>query len=117
MLKTLARFTSSFAALLSDQKTVIDADGRIEDIRSAMLDELSALQSSTASSAIWASIARAVDFQTLWYTRSDLFGVLADHLGEEVAREKINAITEMFRGLVADNFLIASAAGQRNRTR
>ena len=39
MRKTISRFTSSFAALLTDQTTVIDADGRTENIRTAMLQD------------------------------------------------------------------------------
>jgi hypothetical protein len=48
---------------------------------------------------------RADDVQTLWYRRSDVLRLLADFHGERVAREKIDEISEMFRGLVPDTIL------------
>ena len=105
MLKTISRFTSSFAALLTDQVTVIDAEGRMEDIRTAMLDALSELDGDhqTGASKAWADIARASDIQTLWYLRSDVLRLLADFYGELVARKRLHEITEMFRGIVPKN--------------
>lgn len=49
MRKTISRFTSSFAALLTDQTTIIDADGRTENIRTAMLQALSQLEDCQAA--------------------------------------------------------------------
>jgi hypothetical protein len=49
MRKAISRFTSSFAALLTDQTTVIDADGRTENIRTAMLQALSEVDGSPAT--------------------------------------------------------------------
>jgi hypothetical protein len=105
MLKTISRYTSSFAALLTDQATLIDADGRTENVRDAMLGALSRLEEHQQKGAykVWADIMRADDIQTLWYLRSDLLRLLADCHGEPVARKKISAITEMFRGMVSEN--------------
>lgn len=102
MRKTISRFTTSLAALLTDQTTVIDADGRTENIRTEMLRALSAIDSNPPmdSSALWARIVRAVDIQTLWYLRSDLLRQLSDFHGEQLACSKLAAITEMFRGIV-----------------
>jgi hypothetical protein len=117
MFKTLSRFTSSFAALLIDQNTELDADGRMEDVRSAMANQLSVIGNSMECTCILSGIARASDIQTLWYLRSDLVKVLADCHGEEIARENVGQITEMFVGLVPQQFLKNSGAGPRNRAR
>lgn len=103
MLQTIARFKTSFAALFSDQTTVMDADGRIEAVRAAMLDALSSIDKneSMGASRTWADIARAADVQTLWYLRSDVLRLLSDFHGEQFARNQLDDITEMFRGVVS----------------
>ncbi|MEI8155533.1 MAG: hypothetical protein WCH60_01610 [Burkholderiales bacterium] len=103
--KTLSRFTSTFAALLTDQSTIIDADGRTENIRNAMLRALSTLEDHHQNDAlkVWSDIVRADDIQALWYLRSDVLRLLADFGGESVARKKLDEISEMFRGMVPDN--------------
>lgn len=105
MRKTISRFTSSFAALLTDQTTVIDADGRTENIRSAMLQALSQLEDGQAADGAktGSDVMRATDIQTLWYLRSDLLLRLSECHGEQVARQRLDAITEMFRGIVHKN--------------
>lgn len=105
MRKTISRFKSSFVALLRDQNTIIDADGRVEAIRTAMLDALANIDPNErmGSSKAWTDIARAADIQTLWYLRSDVLRLLSDFHGEQLARSKLEAMTEMFRGLVAPN--------------
>jgi hypothetical protein len=103
--KTFSRFTSTLAALITDQNTIIDADGRTENIRDAMLRALSTLEDHHHNDAlkVWADIVRADDIQTLWYLRSDMLRLLADFHGEPVARRKLDEISEMFRGMVHDN--------------
>lgn len=105
MRNTIFRFTSSFAALLNDQNTVIDADGRTENIRAAMLQALSetGVNPHMGSSKTWADVVHASDIQTLWYLRSDVLRLLSDFHGEQAARHALNAITEMFRGIVPKN--------------
>lgn len=68
MLKTITRFTSSFAALLTNQDTTIDLNARVEDIRSALLDALMELGAAPVlnSKPTWTAIARASEAQTLW---------------------------------------------------
>lgn len=105
MRKTISRFKSSFAALLTDQTTVIDADGRTENIRTAMLQALSEVDGSPAldASKTWTDVVRAADIQTLWYLRSELLRLLSARHGEQAARQRLNTITEMFRGIVHKN--------------
>lgn len=102
MQKTISRFTSSLAALLTDQTTVIDADGRTENIRTEMLRALYNINKplQTDNSTLRACIERAVDIQTLWYLRSDLLRQLSNFHGEQLACPQLAAITEMFRGIV-----------------
>lgn len=103
MRKTLARFKTSFVALLTDRATTMDAHGRTENIRAAMLDALSLIgtNENMGSSKAWADIARAADVETLWYLRSDVLRLLSDFHGEQIARNKLEAMTELFRGLVS----------------
>lgn len=105
MRKTLARFKSSFASLLRDKDTIIDADARVEGIRMAMLDALQCIDANEemGSAKAWTDIARAADIQTLWYLRSDVLRLLSDFHGEQQARDKLEAMTEMFRDLVPPN--------------
>lgn len=105
MRNTLLRFTSSFVALLVDTNTVIDADGRMEDIRTAMQQALSELDFDldTGATKAWTDVVRASDIQTLWYLRSDVLRLLSDCHGEQVARARLDTMTELFRGVVHAN--------------
>lgn len=105
MRKTISRFTSSFAALMTDQATVIDADGRTENIRTAMLQALAEVDGGPAldTSKTWTDVVRASDIQTLWYLRSELLRLLSERHGEQAARQRLDTITEMFRGIVHKN--------------
>ena len=102
MFKSLSRFTSSFAAILSEQNTILDLDGRVEVIRAAMLDLLVEIEANAVSKA-WQDVDRAHDAQALWYLRSDLSRLLGEHVGEQDARIKMDRVTEMFRGVVPKN--------------
>lgn len=117
MLKSLSRFTSSFAALLTDPAAEADLEGRFEDIRQAMAFELMQAEDSDDCSFVWAGIARATDVAALWYLRSDLLRVLAENLGEPLARAQVDRITEMFRGRVPAQLMSRTGAGPRSRSR
>jgi hypothetical protein len=105
MLHTISRFTSNFVALLTDQATVIDADGRTENIRTAMLKVLleTVANPKMGFSKTWADVTRASDIQTFWYLRSDVLILLSNSQGEQAARDALDGITEMFRGIVPIN--------------
>ena len=70
-----------------------------EDIREAMLSLLSA-----SGSREFANVTRRVryanDIQALWYLRGDLLAALATVHGELKARQKVQRITPLFRGLL-----------------
>ena len=113
MRKTLSRFTSSFAALLTEQNTIIDVEGRVENIRVAMLDELSVLESNPCIeiSRTWTHIAQAPDIQALWYLRSEMLRLLGEFHGEQGARVHMDRITQMFQGVVPDSFMLLVESG------
>ena len=70
-----------------------------EDIREAMLALLT-----EAGSRQFANVMRRVryanDIQGLWYLRGDLLAALASVHGEARARQKLQRVTHLFRGLL-----------------
>ena len=70
-----------------------------EDIREAMLALLGD-DGAKQFPQITRRIRYASDVQALWYLRGDLMAALATKLGEAGARKEVQAITEMFRGLL-----------------
>jgi hypothetical protein len=87
MRKTISRFASSFAALLVDQSTVIDADGQTETIRNSLLTAIHEIHDTEDKDAerVWTRLSRAEDIQTLWYLRSDVLQLLSGQYGETAA--------------------------------
>jgi hypothetical protein len=104
MFKSIIRFTSSFAALLLEKGTSGDAEGQLEKIRNAMLDELLNVDDSLGVlyGAVWTAIDGARDIQSLWYLRSDLLVLISESHGEKFAWGKLGEITELFRGYIAN---------------
>jgi hypothetical protein len=70
-----------------------------EDIREAMLNLLGDTGPKNYPQ-LTRRIRYAADIQALWYLRGDLMATLATTDGESVARSKVQAITEMFHGLL-----------------
>ena len=105
MRKALSRLTSSVAARLTDRMNINERNARVECIRTAMLDALATIDTdeNIGSPKEWAEITRAADIQTLWYLRSDVLRLLSEFHGEQLALSKLQAMTEMFRGLVPPN--------------
>jgi hypothetical protein len=104
--KRLTKFATTFAGLLQPADAAVDTGAQLEDIRHVMLASLSAIPTHTLGlEKTWGAIARAGAAQTLWYLRSDLLALLASHCGEAKARESLDQITQMFRGLVPDGLM------------
>jgi hypothetical protein len=74
-------------------------DSAVEDIRESML-ELLGETGAQRFPQVTRRIRYAGDIQGLWYLRGDLMGSLASLHGEVVARERVQAITEQFQGLL-----------------
>ena len=104
MLAIISRFKSSFASLLSEADTVIDVNSQFATIQDAMLCSLlEHLTNEPVLPKVFADITRAYQVQTLWYLRSDLLGSLSQYCGEQVARQKLDVITEMFRSIIPES--------------
>ncbi len=95
-----SRFTTSMMGLLRDPDTS-GPDSRLEGVREALLASmLPHIKDLSRQPAVWSKVMYARDAQTLWFHRSDVMAVLCEHLGETQAREAMQGITEMFRGMV-----------------
>lgn len=71
----------------------------LEDVRETMLD----LLGDTGPKKFPVVVRRiryASDLPALWYLRGDLMVALAAMHGERAAREKVGAVTQMFKGLL-----------------
>jgi hypothetical protein len=102
----ISRFATTFAGLLGSPDKSVDVSAQLEDIRHAMLASLSDIPAGTLGlEKTWGAIARAGAAQSLWYLRSDLLALLADHQGEVDARKELDTITRKFRGLVPESLL------------
>lgn len=87
---------SLFGETAPDLKT----ESKVKGIRQAMLDCCAGLGESEDIARVWGRVLYAPDIQALWYLRSDVMTLLASRVGESVAREHVQAITEMFKGLL-----------------
>ncbi len=95
---------SSLYALLgqSAEPATESVQQRMDTIRSAML-ELLGEQGRSDFPACARRVRFATDIQALWYCRSDLMGALATLHGEARAREQIEPVTELFRGVLPES--------------
>jgi hypothetical protein len=90
---------SSFYALLArihppePESTVLEYS--VDGIRDAMLEMVGDAPDGSYRH-IGRRIRYAVDVHALWYLRGDLMALLAGRHGEQVARERIEMLTEMF---------------------
>ena len=94
-----SRFTTSLMGLLGDSAND-DTRQKLHEIRQAMLSCLGALGDSPTVVRLTAKVLYSTDAESLWYLRSDLMQVLAETRGEALARQRVDAISNMFRGLL-----------------
>jgi len=93
----ISRISTSLMGLL--RETEKDSPQELERIRSGIVDCIASyMNDHNEQRAVWRKVLYAPDIQTLWYLRSDVMHLLSDHCGEPLASEKIQALTEMFRG-------------------
>ncbi len=96
----ISKITSSLMALLVEPTADLDAKGRVEAIRVAMLDHLDDLDTNERLNKVRSRIQYAPDIQALWYLRGDVMTMLAETLGESAATKRLEEITDKFRGLL-----------------
>ena len=82
-----------------DNAQVARAETALEDIREAMLNGLGVSSEVTASK-LELRITYAADLQDLWYLRGDMMAAIAGVDGEALARQKVDQISDMFKGLL-----------------
>lgn len=98
-----SKIASSLISLFGESVLETAPDGRIQDIRQAMLDCLDCLallEASEQNAHILARVRQAPDIQALWYLRADVMILLASLVGESRARTRLLPITDMFVGLL-----------------
>jgi hypothetical protein len=104
MTSIISRFTTSLIGLIGEPASNIDFASRIKDIRKAMLDSMSELLAGNATQCtIWDKVLYAPSIQTLWYLRIDLMAILSLHCGETMASDRLQTITQRFRGVLPSN--------------
>ena len=74
-------------------------EAALEGIREAMLDGLSVTGAVNASK-LELKVMHANDLQDLWYLRGDVMEAISAISGEARARQKLDEISVMFRGLL-----------------
>lgn len=100
--KTTASFKNSMQSLLSvlPQSAAV-REGRIEEIRQAMIDCLGD-SAALRYPQLERRIRFSVDVEGLWFLRGDVLSALASTYGEPSARKRLDRVTLMFKGLIPD---------------
>ena len=80
----------------------MDRDGRLENLRDAMLDCIDARHATgmTPFAQMFTRIRHSNSAEDLWYLRGDLMALLSSLHGEAQAREKVDVLTPLFEGLL-----------------
>lgn len=91
--------SSLLALLASTAITPRMRNGRIEQIRQLMLEELGEFGHIHYPNIV-RHVRYAIDAQALWFVRSEVMTVLGALYGETIAREKIDHISRQFKGLL-----------------
>ena len=91
---------SSFMAFLGQGPvTPSIMDDRTEILREFILDELGEFGEKHFPN-VGRRVRYAQDIVSLWYVRGDVMAVLSAVHGETIAREKVDRITDQFKGLL-----------------
>lgn len=89
---------------LGEWFTETEVESQAKVIRMAMLACMSEVADVRITRpALWNKVFYSTSIQTLWYLRTDLMAFLSVHCGEAAAREKLNLITEKFRGAMPND--------------
>lgn len=100
-----SQFKSSLLALLgSSASTHTLREDRIDEIRRLMLDELGECGDEHFQKVV-RRIRYAIDAESLWFLRIEVMSVLGEIYGETVAHQKIEKISEQFKGLLPKSLI------------
>ncbi len=95
-----SRFASSLMSLFGEPTPDARQASRLKEARQAMLDCLVGFGENEEVARIWGRVLYAPDVQALWYLRSDVMILLAGHLGEAVAKARIQSVTKLVSSLL-----------------
>ena len=86
----------------SGASIAVDRDARLESLRDAMLECIDARHATgmTPFAQMFTRIRHSNSAEDLWYLRGDLMALLSSIHGEALAREKVDALTPLFEGLL-----------------
>ena len=98
-----SKFASSLISLFIDSAPDEINDSRIERVREAMLTALHGLPDTPNADSLSRRIRWSTNAQALWYLRVDVMTMLSTLRSEVEARQSLQAITELFLGLVHAN--------------
>lgn len=91
--------TAIFSVSTAPAPTPEEHAAAVEAIRRRML-ALAVIDNSERSEALTRRIRFAATVESLWYARGELMAQLARAHGEAIARDRIEALSEMFRGVL-----------------
>ncbi len=96
-----SRIATGLRTMLGDSSGERALESRLEAVRDAMLEELTrAMNTRARQSVLFVKLKGASEIQTLWFLRSDLMLVLSEHLGESEAMQRVDRLTQLFKGMV-----------------
>ena len=95
-----SKFASGLVSLFMDFTPDVQVEGRVEQVREAMLALLTGLSDSQTLDSLTRRVRWAPNAQALWYLRVDVMTLLSTHRSEAQARHCLHEITQMFLGLV-----------------
>jgi hypothetical protein len=91
-----SRFASSLMSLFGETAPDASHASRLKEARQAMLDCLVGFDPSEELTYLLNRVQYAPDLQSLWYLRSDMMQLLAGHVGERIAKARIQYVTTLF---------------------
>ena len=103
-LRWLTTSIRSLSGLLAQPDRPADptSEERTEDVRQTMLELMACAGLEVRSREVCNKIRFANSIQTLWYVRSDLMAALANAQGEELARQRLDDVSRLFKGLLPE---------------
>jgi hypothetical protein len=91
--------TAIFSVSTAAAAPAADQAARLDTIRRKML-AMAILTNGERSEALTRRIRYAVTVETLWFARGELMAQLAREHGESIARDKVDALSALFRELL-----------------
>lgn len=91
--------TAIFSVSTAPPPTPEEHAAAVESIRRKML-AMAVMGNAERSETLARRIRYAANIESLWYARSELMHLIAREHGEAIARERVEALSELFRGVL-----------------